>query len=64
MLIKNIEEKLEFYKSILKENEECFISIIIGEVPGANMVFSGLPAEKRFMEMVCDCFLFSDFWTE
>ena len=49
---------------IFAENEGRFISIIIGEVPGANMVFSGLPAEKRFMEMVCDCFLFSDFWSE
>ena len=46
---------------IFVENEERFISIIIGEVPDANMVFSGLPKEKHFLETVCDCFVFSDF---
>ncbi len=25
MLIQNVEEKLEFYKSLLKQNEECYI---------------------------------------
>ena len=46
---------------IFVENEERFISIIIEEVPDANMVFSGLPKEKHFLETVCDCFVFSDF---
>ena len=45
---------------IFVENEGRFISVIIGEVPDSNMVFTGLPNEKKFLEMVCDCFLFSD----
>ena len=45
---------------IFVENEGRFISIIIDEVPDSNMVFSGLPNEKRFLEKVCDCFMFSD----
>ena len=45
---------------IFVENEGRFISIIIEEVPDFNMVFSGLPNEKHFLEMVCDCFVFSD----
>ena len=49
---------------IFAENEGRFVSIIIGEVPDADMVFSGLPTEKKFLEMVCDCFLFSDYWSE
>ena len=49
---------------IFAENEGRFVSIIIGEVPDAGMVFSGLPTEKKFLEMVCDCFLYSDFWSE
>ena len=49
---------------IFAENEGRFVSIIIEEVPDAGMVFSGLPTEKKFLEMVCDCFLFSDFWSE
>ena len=49
---------------IFAENEGRFVSIIIGEVPDAGMVFTGLPTEKKFLEMVCDCFLYSDFWSE
>ena len=49
---------------IFVENEGRFVSIIIGEVPDAGMVFTGLPTEKKFLEMVCDCFLYSDFWSE
>ena len=45
---------------IFVENEGRFVSIIIGEVPGEGMVFTGLPKEKPFLEMVCDCFMFSD----
>ena len=45
---------------IFTENEGHFVSIIIGEVPDSNMVFTGLPKEKKFLEMVCDCFAFSD----
>ena len=45
---------------IFAENEGRFISIIIGEVPDEGMVFTGLPKEKHFLEMVCDCFLFAD----
>ena len=44
---------------IFLENEERFVSIIIGEVPDEGMVFTGLPKEKHFLEMVCDCFAFS-----
>ena len=44
---------------IFLENEERFVSIIIGEVPDEGMVFTGLPKEKHFLEMVCDCFVFS-----
>ena len=44
---------------IFAENEGRFISIIIGEVPDEGMVFTGLPKEKHFLEMVCDCFAFS-----
>ena len=45
---------------IFLENEGRFISIILNEVPDSDMVFTGLPKEKKFLEMVCDCFLFSD----
>ena len=45
---------------IFLENEERFVSIIIEEVPNEGMVFTGLPKEKHFLEMVCDCFTFSD----
>ena len=45
---------------IFVENEGRFISIIIDEVPDSNMVFTGLPKEKKFLEIVCDCFMFSD----
>lgn len=49
---------------IFVENEGRFISIIIEEVPDSNMVFTGLPNEKPFLEMVCDCFVFSDLSNE
>ena len=49
---------------IFAENEGRFISIIIGEVPDEGMVFTGLPKEKHFLEMVCDCFAFSDLGNE
>lgn len=45
---------------IFAENGGSFISIIIGEVPDANMVFTGLPKEQPFLEAVCDSFVFSD----
>ena len=45
---------------IFVENEDRFISIIIGEVPDADMVFTGLPTDKQFLETVCDCFAFSN----
>ncbi len=45
---------------IFVENKECFVSIIIEEIPDESMVFTGLPNEKPFLEMVCDCFVFSD----
>lgn len=45
---------------IFAENEGRFISIIIEEVPDSNMGWTGLPKEKQFLEMVCDCFVFSD----
>lgn len=45
---------------IVVENETRFISIIVDEVPDADMVFTGLPKEKQFLERVCDCFVFSD----
>ncbi len=45
---------------IFVENEGRFVSIIIEEVPDEGMVFTGLPKEKPFLEMVCDCFVFSD----
>lgn len=45
---------------IFVENEGRFISIIIDEVPDPGMIFTGLPNDKQFMEMVCDCFIFSD----
>ena len=44
---------------IFVENEARFVSIIIEEVPDEGMVFTGLPKEKHFLEMVCDCFAFS-----
>lgn len=47
---------------IFVENQNRFISITIGEVPDANMVFTGLPSDKQFLKLVCDCFRFSDFW--
>lgn len=49
---------------IFVENEGRFISIIIDEVPDSNMVFTGLPNDKQFLEMVCDCFVFSDLENE
>ena len=45
---------------IFVENEGRFVSIIIEEVPGEGIVFTGLPKEKPFLETVCDCFTFSD----
>ena len=49
---------------IFAENEGRFISVVIDEVPDSNMVFSGLPKETGFLEMVCDCFMFSDLENE
>ena len=49
---------------IFVENEGRFISIIIEEVPDSNMVFTGLPDDKKFLEKVCDCFVFSEFSNE
>ena len=49
---------------IFVENEGCFVSIIIEEVPDEGMVFTGLPNEKPFLEMVCDCFVFYDLVNE
>ena len=49
---------------IFLENKERFVSIIIEEVPNEGMVFTGLPKEKHFLEMVCDCFAFSDLGNE
>ena len=49
---------------IFVENEGRFISIIIEEVPDEGMVFTGLPNEKSFLEMVCDCFVFYDLVNE
>ena len=49
---------------IFVENEGRFVSIIIGEVPDSNMVFTGLPNDKHFLENVCDCFMFSDLENE
>ena len=49
---------------IFVENEGRFVSIIIEEVPDEGMVFTGLPKEKRFLEIVCDCFVFSDLANE
>ena len=45
---------------IFVENEGRFVSIIIEEVPDEGMFFTGLLKEKPFLEMVCDCFVFSD----
>jgi len=45
---------------IFAENEGRFVSVIIEEVPDEGMVFNGLPKEKQFLEMVCDCFVFCD----
>ena len=50
--------------SIFVENEGRFVSVIIEEVPDEGMVFTGLPKEKQFLEMVCDCFVFSDLENE
>ena len=49
---------------IFVENEGRFVSIIIEEVPDEGVVFTGLPKEKPFLEMVCDCFVFSDLANE
>ena len=49
---------------IFVENEGRFASIIIEEVPDEGMVFTGLPKEKPFLEMVCDCFVFCDLENE
>ena len=49
---------------IFVENEGRFVSIIVEEVPDEGMVFTGLPKEKAFLEMVCDCFVFSDLANE
>ena len=49
---------------IFVENEGRFVSIIIEEVPDEGMVFTGLPKEKPFLEIVCDCFVFCDLENE
>lgn len=43
---------------IFTENDNSFITVIIEEVPDANMTWHGLPEEKAFLETVCDCFRF------
>lgn len=45
---------------IITENADCFITIIVEEVPDANMVWHGLPEEKAFLEAVCDNFCYSE----
>lgn len=45
---------------IITENADRFITVIIGEVPDANMVWHGLPEEKAFLEAVCDNFCYSE----
>lgn len=44
---------------IITENEDSFITVIIGEVPDANMEWHGFPDDKAFLETVCGSFLFS-----
>lgn len=45
---------------VITENKDYFITIIIEEVPEANMVWHGLPAEKAFLEAVCNSFVYSE----
>ena len=56
MLIKNIEEKLEFYKSILKENEECYV--LVKNDNGITPLFikRSESAESGFFELNCTLF--------
>jgi len=49
---------------IFVENEGRFVSVIVEGVPDEGMVFTGLPKEMHFLEMVCDCFAFSDLANE
>ena len=62
MLIKNIEEKLEFYKSILKENEECFILVKHNNETTPLFVKRSEAAESGFFEL--NCVLFSYTYTK
>lgn len=45
---------------IITENADRFITVIIEEVPDADMIWQGLPDDKAFLETVCDCFIFSE----
>ena len=62
MLVKNIEDKLEFYKSILKENEECFILVKNDNETVPLFVKRSDAAESGFFEL--NCVLFSYTYTK
>lgn len=62
MLIENIEQKLDFYKSILKENEECYILVKNNDEIIPLFVKRSEAAESGFFEL--NCILFSYTYTK
>ena len=45
---------------IFVETESRFVSIIVTEVPSAEMGFRGLPEDTEFLQQVCEYFTFSE----
>ena len=62
MKIETIEQKLEFYKSILKENEECYILCEQKNKTTSLFVKRSTASESGFFEL--DCVLFDYSFTK
>ena len=62
MKIENVEQKLEFYKSLLKENEECYILCETNEKITPLFIKRSEAAESGFFEL--DCVLFDYSFTK
>lgn len=56
MLINTIEEKLDFYKSILKENEECYVLVKNNDIITPLFIKRSEAAESGFFELTCTLF--------
>lgn len=60
MQVKTIEEKLEFYKSILKENEECYVMYTNKDNKKTPIyVRKSESAESGFFELECELYKYT-----